>query len=172
MDTNLAIQPLSPSDWIAIASISVDVMAMIVGGFLAVWVVQSIQSKLDAEQKLREYFFSEVLDIRKANREVMQDVYNHCVKAKDFTKRMSTINKLTTELMNRLKLKYHVDDQELLIYQSDLNDKVSNRREYALAFQRNQVFQLAEDFEMELREFEATNGSKIFNDILLKLYES
>lgn len=172
MDTALVIQPLAPSDWLAITSILVDVMAMIVGGFLAIWVVQSIQSKLDAEQKLREYFFSEVLNIRKANREVMQDVYNHCVKARDFTKRMSTINQLTTELMNRLKLKYQVNDQNLLIFQSDLNDKVSNRYEYTAAFRRNRVFQLAEDFELELREFEATNGSKIFNDILLKLYES
>ena len=134
MDTALVIQPLAPSDWLAITSILVDVMAMIVGGFLAIWVVQSIQSKLDAEQKLREYFFSEVLNIRKANREVMQDVYNHCVKARDFTKRMSTINQLTTELMNRLKLKYQVNDQNLLIFQSDLNDKVSNRYEYTAAF--------------------------------------
>ena len=56
MDTFLSIISLSTGDWISLASIAVDVIAMAVGGFLAIWVVQSIQSKLDTEQKLRDYF--------------------------------------------------------------------------------------------------------------------
>lgn len=50
------IQKLAPSEWIALTSILIDVIAMLVGGLLAIWVVQRIQTKMDAEQKLKDFF--------------------------------------------------------------------------------------------------------------------
>lgn len=170
MDTFLSIISLSTGDWISLASIAVDVIAMAVGGFLAIWVVQSIQSKLDTEQKLRDYFCSELLSLRNGYRNVMQEVYCHRVKAKDFQKRMSTLGKLSTELMTRLNAKYSVDSQPLINYQLDLNSKVTDSQTYTNAYRHNRTFQLPDDLELDLREFEATKGSEVFNDMLMGIY--
>lgn len=170
MDTFLSIISLSTGDWISLASIAVDVIAMAVGGFLAIWVVQSIQSKLDTEQKLRDYFCSELLSLRNGYRNVMQEVYCHRVKAKDFKKRMSTLNKLSTDLMTRLNTKYGIDSQPLNRYQLDLNSMVTETQAYTNAFHCNRSFQLSDDLELDLREFEATEGSEVFNDILMGIY--
>lgn len=170
MDTFLSIISLSTGDWISLASIAVDVIAMAVGGFLAIWVVQSIQSKLDTEQKLRDYFCSELLSLRNGYRNVMQEVYCHRVKTKDFQKRMSTLGKLSTELMTRLNAKYSVDSQPLINYQLDLNSKVTDSQTYTNAYRHNRTFQLPDDLELDLREFEATKGSEVFNDMLMGIY--
>lgn len=170
MDTFLSIISLSTGDWISLVSIAVDVIAMAVGGFLAIWVVQSIQSKLDTEQKLRDYFCSELLSLRNGYRNVMQEVYCHRVKAKDFQKRMSTLGKLSTELMTRLNAKYSVDSQPLINYQLDLNSKVTDAQTYTNAYRHNRTFQLPDDLELDLREFEATKGSEVFNDMLMGIY--
>lgn len=170
MDTFLSIISLSTGDWISLASIAVDIIAMAVGGFLAIWVVQSIQSKLDTEQKLRDYFCSELLSLRNGYRNVMQEVYCHRVKAKDFKKRMSTLNKLSTELMTRLNAKYRIDSQPLIRYQVGLNFMVTETQAYTNAFRSNRAFQLSDDLELKLREFEATKGSEVFNDILMDIY--
>lgn len=170
MDTFLSIISLSTGDWISLASIAVDVIAMAVGGFLAIWVVQSIQSKLDTEQKLRDYFCSELLSLRNGYRNVMQEVYCHRVKAKDFKKRMSTLSKLSTDLMTRLNTKYGIDSQPLNRYQLDLNSMVTETQAYTNAFHRNRSFQISDDLELDLREFEAAEGSEVFNDILMGIY--
>lgn len=170
MDTFLSIISLSTGDWISLASIAVDVITMAVGGFLAIWVVQSIQAKLDTEQKLRDYFCSELLSLRNGYRNVMQEVYCHRVKAKDFKKRMSTLSKLSTDLMTRLNTKYGIDSQPLICYQLDLNSMVTETQAYTNAFRCNRAFQLSDDLELNLREFEATKGSEVFNDILMGVY--
>ena len=71
MVADVMIQKLAPSEWIALTSILIDVIAMLVGGLLAIWVVQRIQTKMDAEQKLKDYFFSELLDIREGYKNII-----------------------------------------------------------------------------------------------------
>ena len=172
MVADVMIQKLAPSEWIALTSILIDVIAMLVGGLLAIWVVQRIQTKMDAEQKLKDYFFSELLDIREGYKNIMSDLYRHRLKAKEFTHRMTTLSQLSTEIMQRLKGKYSIDDQELVNYRLDLNVKVTERLEYTSSYRRNSVLEFPDDFEMELRTFVSTTGSEVFNNIFLKIYSS
>ena len=85
---------------------------------------------------------------------------------------MTTLSQLSTEIMQRLKGKYSIDDQELVNYRLDLNVKVTERLEYTSSYRRNSVLEFPDDFEMELRTFVSTTGSEVFNNIFLKIYSS
>lgn len=171
MGTNVNYQGLSPSDWIALTSIFVDVLAMLVGAFIAVWVVRSIQSKLDSEQKLREYFHSEILSVRDGYRKILDDIYHHTMRPKEFQQRMSSLSILSTDIMLHVKEKYGIDDVRLVSFQLDLNEKISDEPGFLAAYIPNNVLEFPRTFEAELRQFEATNNS-VFNEIFVKLYKT
>ena len=164
MGANVNYQGLTPSDWIALTSVIVDVLAMLVGAFIAVWVVRSIQSKLDSEHKLREYFHSEILSVRDGYRKILDDIYHHTMRPKDFQQRMSSLSILSTDIMIHVKERYDIDDVRLVSFQLDLNEKISEESVFLAAY-------LPNTFEAELRQFEATNNS-VFNEILVKLYKT
>ena len=117
MGANVNYQGLTPSDWIALTSVIVDVLAMLVGAFIAVWVVRSIQSKLDSEHKLREYFHSEILSVRDGYRKILDDIYHHTMRPKDFQQRMSSLSILSTDIMIHVKERYDIDDVRLVSFQ-------------------------------------------------------
>lgn len=171
MDSNVTYQGLSPSDWIALTSILVDFLAMLVGAFIAVWVVKSIQSRLDAEQKLKEYFLSEMLSIRDGYRKILDDIYHHTMRPHDFKLRMSSLSILSTDIMRHMNQKYHVDSARLVSFQLDLNEKITDATIYVNAFIPDNVLVFPASFEDELRQFEATNNS-IFNEIFVNLYKT
>lgn len=171
MDTTLIYQELSPSDWIAITSILVDVIAMLVGAFIAVWIVKNIQRKLDAEQKLKEYFLSEMLAIRNGYHQILDEIYRHEMKAQDFKHRMSSLGILSTDIMRHLKEKYKIDDGHLVTFQLDLNEKITEDKIYVAAFFPNDKLSFPAAFETDLREFEAKNNA-VFNEILVNLYKT
>ena len=83
---------------------------------------------------------------------------------------MSTLSKLSTDLKTRLNTKYGIDSQPLNRYQLDLNSMVTDTQAYSIAFHCIWSFQLSDDLELDLREFEATEGSEVFNDILMGIY--
>lgn len=171
MGTNVNYQRLSPSDWIALTSIFVDVLAMLVGAFIAVWVVKSIQSKLDAEQKLKEYFHSEMLSVRNGYRKIFDDIYHHTMRPKDFIQRMNSLSILSTDIMLHIKERYDIDDVRLVSFQLDLNEKISEAPVFLTAYIPDNVLVFPGAFEAELRQFEAANNS-VFNEIFVKLYKT
>lgn len=171
MGTNVNYQGLSPSDWIALTSIFVDVLAMFVGAFIAVWVVKSIQSKLDAEQKLKEYFHSEMLSVRNGYRKIFDDIYHHTMRPKDFIQRMNSLSILSTDIMLHIKERYDIDDVRLVSFQLDLNEKISEAPVFLTAYIPDNVLVFPGAFEAELRQFEAANNS-VFNEIFVKLYKT
>lgn len=171
MGANVNYQGLTPSDWIALTSVIVDVLAMLVGAFIAVWVVRSIQSKLDSEHKLREYFHSEILSVRDGYRKILDDIYHHTMRPKDFQQRMSSLSILSTDIMIHVKERYDIDDVRLVSFQLDLNEKISEESVFLAAYLPNNILEFPKTFEAELRQFEATNNS-VFNEILVKLYKT
>lgn len=171
MGANINYQGLSPSDWIALTSIFVDVLTMLVGAFIAVWVVKSIQSKLDAEQKLKEYFHSEMLSVRNGYRKILDDIYHHTMRPKDFIQRMNSLSILSTDIMLHVKERYDIDDVRLVSFQLDLNEKISEAPVFLTAYIPDNVLVFSGAFEAELRQFEAANNS-VFNEIFVKLYKT
>lgn len=162
-------QCLIPSDWIALTSILVDFLAMLVGGFIAVWVVRSIQSKLESEQKLKEYFLSEMISIRDGYRKVMDDIYRHVMTPQEFRQRMTSLSIMSTDIMRHLKERYKIDDSKLLLFQLDLNVKITETLVFQNAYSNNTELRFSTIFENDLRQMEADSNT-IFNEIFVSLF--
>lgn len=161
---------LMPSDWIALTSILVDVLAMLISAFVAVWIVRKIQYQLDTEQKLRDYFLSEMLSIRNGYRKILDDIFRHDMRPRDFTQRMSSLNIMSADIMEHMKAKYNIDDTQLVLFQVELNIFVSEEPVFMAAYRNNDVLIFSPTFEMNLSQFEGRSNT-IFNDIFVSIYK-
>lgn len=161
---------LMPSDWIALTSILVDILAMLISAFVAIWIVRKIQYQLDTEQKLRDYFLSEMLAIRNGYRKILDDIFRHDMRPRDFTQRMSSLNIMSADIMEHMKAKYNIDDTQLVLFQVELNLFVSEEPVFMTAYRNNDILIFSTNFEMRLSQFEGRSNS-IFNDIFVSIYK-
>ena len=161
---------LSSSDWISLASIFVDLLAIVVGAFIAIWVVEKIQSKQESRKVLKDYFASEIINLRNSYRAIISEIYSQKMKPKEFKNRMSLLGIQATDLVSNIKNVFEIEGG-IIEYQVELNVLVSNDETYNSCYKRNSAVTFSEAFIASLKKFDADN-SGVFNNLLIKIYES
>lgn len=161
---------MTSSDWLSLSSICIDIVGIIVGGFIAIWVVQKIQSKLDTEQKLKDYFCEELKIVRDGYREIVQSLCNGSMPARDFKNRMHSLSIQSNDLMKHLNKLFGIKNT-IKSFQWQLHLMVENSSIFDTAFTNNQNLNFSQSFIDDLRRFVAKNSS-LFNNIVEKLYKN
>lgn len=161
---------METSDWLSLASICIDIVSIIISGGIAIWIVKYIQSKLDTEQKLRDYFCEEVKIIRDEYRKILDEIYNDQLRPKKFQSEMSSLNNKSTDIMNHLEQKFGVNSEALTNFQLALNTKVSEDDKFIHAYNTNSKVKFSDEFITQIRNIEANNSS-VFNDLIEQVYE-
>lgn len=156
------------SNWLSLASVLSDILAICVGGIVAFWVVDKVQARLESDKLLRDYFASEIIAMRKSYQEIVNDIYSQRLKPKNFVNKINSISAQLTDISKRLSDGYGIDNG-IIDYQVELNTMVSDDPSYIKNFKRNTAVTFSEDFINRIRLFEARNCS-VFNDVLEKIY--
>lgn len=159
------------ADWLQASNICVTICSIIVTAWVAIWVVQSLQKKIDTESTLRNHFAQEVIQLRTDTREYIQNLlskkeYSVVIKRNHFQ-----FQKRVNDLLNLLNEKYDIDNiNSLKAYRTELSSIIDRDINYIKKYNISQKIHLTDETKKQISKLHADNDH-IFNEILLKIYE-
>lgn len=65
---------VTTSDWLSITSIAVSAIGIVVSAMVAIWIVDTLQKRLETRHQLKDHFSKEVLTVREQYRQIVRDL--------------------------------------------------------------------------------------------------
>lgn len=159
------------SDYLVATQIVIAVIDILITAFVAFWVVQSVQSKIDSEKVLKDFFSKELIQLRSDLRSFLDKLIAGGVEAQSIKRGHHLLSVRIQDLLSAMSKKYGIDKRFLKAYRLNLMKIVEADDSYVQSFSTNGMVTLKEETVSELHALR-TNNDHLFNDILLKLYET
>ncbi|SHG37471.1 hypothetical protein SAMN05443549_103432 [Flavobacterium fluvii] len=115
----------------------IEIFGIIVNFFLAIWIVRTIQNKLNNKRVLKDHFISEIKELRIEYNDYIKNCYAGNLIPQDTLRWFKLINIKTIHLMGEISNLYKVNCPELNSFHNDLRDIITNAPEYSTNFRRN-----------------------------------
>ena len=158
------------ADYLQASYICVTALSILVTAYVAVWVVKSVQRKLDTERTLKDHFAHELIGLRNEARSFIRDVISGGMKAKDIKYNHNHLRSHITDLQKLLNQKYDISKTFLTAYKMNLIKIIEKDDAYNNAFKENQEVTFSSDTAAALHKLGHENDH-VFNEVLLKIYE-
>lgn len=152
---------ITVSDWIQIGGIAIT-------AGLSIWIVNTIQAKVDSKRFIKEFFINEILEIRNEYRVLIGQLKNGELKPRMVKYKTKELNIRVNDLMSILKEQYNINFNYLLSYQLELLSIVMDSREFITNFTSNSTFSLSEQTLGDLSVFENENDGK-FSKLIMEV---
>ena len=160
----------SIADYLQASYICLTALSILVTAYVAVWVVRSVQRKIDTERTLKDHFAREIISLRKEARSYISDVIKGGMKAQDIKYNYNHLRSHITDLQNILNQKYNINKACLRAYKMNLIKIIEKDEAYINAYQNNHEVTLSNDTTTALQKLGRENDH-LFNDVLLMIYE-
>ena len=160
---------LSPSDWLSIVSIAVSAIGIVVSAIVAIWIVDTLQKRLDRNHQLKDHFSKEVLDVREQYRRLVRDLTGTSQRPKQIVNNFKMTSIYANDLLKLLNTQFGTPTEILQPFQTELLSIATECDEYNNAYRRNRKFQYRKVTIDAIREFEKKHD-KLFNEILMTIY--
>lgn len=158
-------------DFLAATQIVVAVIDILITAFVAIWVVQSVQSKIDSEKLLKDFFSKELIQLRSDLRSFLDKLIMGGFEAQSIKREHHLLSVRIQDLLSAMNKKYGIDKRLLKAYRLHLMKIVEDDDNYEQSFRTNERVMLMDATVSKLHTLR-TNNDHLFNDILLKLYET
>ena len=157
------------SDWLSVISILVDILSILFGGWIAYWVASTIQSALNKEEKLKDYFASELIGLKDEFQRIIDEVkYGHPL-PKELKAKINSLSNKSTSIMQSLNSKYRINDDIASILLT-FSTQVMESNEFETNYRTNNAVTFSANVKSEVELLEREKV-KLYNDLLLHLYE-
>ena len=160
---------LSPSDWLSVTSIAVSAIGIVVSALVAIWIVDTLQKRLDRNHQLKDHFSKEVLSVREQYRNLVRDLTGSSQRPKQIVNNFKITSIYANDLLKLMNTQFGTPTDILQPFQTELLDIATECEEYNNAYSRNRIFQYRKVTIDAIREFEKKHD-KLFNDILMTIY--
>lgn len=160
---------LSPSDWLSVTSIAVSAIGIVVSALVAIWIVDTLQKRLDRYHQLKDHFSKEVLSVREQYRNLVRDLTGSSQRPKQIVNNFKITSIYANDLLKLMNTQFGTPTDILQPFQTELLDIATECEEYNNAYSRNRKFQYRKVTIDAIREFEKKHD-KLFNDILMTIY--
>ena len=157
------------SDWLSIISILVDILSVLFGGWIAYWVASTIQSALNKEEKLKDYFASELICLKDEFQRIIDEVkYGH-PRPRELKAKINSLSIKSTSIMQSLNTKYEIKD-EIAQFLLNFSEQVMVCNEFETNYRTNNAVTFSANVKSQVELLEREKV-KLYNDLLLRLYE-
>lgn len=158
------------ADWLQASYISITALGVVVTGFMAFWVANTIQRKIDNERTLKDFYVSEI----KALREEARSLINHYVVGGSQTaEQMKTshfvLQTHINDLLRSLRHQYAIGNTYMQAYKSGVLTILEKDSNFIASFKDKSVVSLSDESKKSLRNLEMKNDH-LFGDLILKVY--
>ena len=157
-------------DYLSAAQIVIGLIEILVTAFVAIWIVQSVQTKIDNEKVLKDFFSSELIQLRADLRLFIAKLMKGELEARTIKQEHNLLRVRINDLLSALNKKYEVDKKLLGAYRQNLLKIVEADENYIDSFAGNKRVSLTNETVLKLQKLRSDNDH-LFNDILIKLYE-
>lgn len=158
------------SDYLQATQIMVSVIEILVTAFVAIWVVQSVQTEIDREKVLKDYFSGELIQLRTDLRAFLDLLIRGEMEAQSIKREHNLLRVRIKDLLDVLNEKFNVDKKYLSAYRQGLLKIIEADENYEKGYSNNLKVKLTENTVTRLHKLR-TDNDHIFNYILLKLYD-
>lgn len=158
------------SDYLQATQIMVSVTEILVTAFVAIWVVQSVQTEIDREKVLKDYFSGELIQLRTDLRAFLDLLIRGEMEAQSIKREHNLLRVRIKDLLDVLNEKFNVDKKYLSAYRQGLLKIVEADENYEKGYSNNLKVKLTDNTVTRLHKLR-TDNDHIFNYILLKLYD-
>lgn len=158
------------ADYLQASYVCLTALSIVVTAFMAVWVVRSVQRKIDNEQTLKDHLAHEVIELRKDTRDFMSKIIAGGLNAKEIKRSHYRLSSHINDLLSLLNKKYKIDKRYLKAYRQNVMKIIEDDDSFTLAFEKDGNVSLSTKTATKLHEIEIKNDH-LFNEILLKIYE-
>ena len=159
------------TDFLQATQIVVSVIEILITAFVAIWIVQSVQTKIDSEKVLKDFFSSELIQLRMDLRSFLDKLIRGEIEAQSIKRDHNLLRVRINDLLTALNKKFKVDKKYLGAYRQNLLKIVEADENYNKGYATNERVKLTENTITRLHKLR-TENDHLFNDILLKLYDS
>lgn len=157
------------SDWLSVISILVDILSILFGGWIAYWVASTIQSALNKEEKLKDYFASELIGLKDEFQRIIDEVkYGHPL-PKELKAKINSLSNKSTSIMQSLNSKYRINDDIASILLT-FSTQVMESNEFETNYRTNNAVTFSANVKNQVEMLEREKV-RLYNDLLLHLYE-
>lgn len=113
-------QGWSSSDYLVATQIVIAVIDILITAFVAFWVVQSVQSKIDSEKVLKDFFSKELIQLRSDLRSFLDKLIAGGVEAQSIKRGHHLLSVRIQDLLSAINKKYGIDKRFLKAYRLNL----------------------------------------------------
>lgn len=159
------------ADYLQATQIVVSVIEILITAFVAIWVVQSVQTKIDSEKVLKDFFSGELIQLRADLRSFLDKLIRREIEAQSIKRDHNLLRVRINDLLSALNKKFKIDKKYLGAYRQNLLKIVEGDENYVKGFASNEKVQLKEETINRLQKLR-TENDHLFNDILIELYDS
>lgn len=157
------------ADYLQASQIILTILEIVITTFVAVWVVRSVQRKLDNERILKDFLAHELIDLRSEVRTFIDKLISGNIKANSIKREHHLLSIRMKDLLDILYNKYKIDKKYLKAYRQNLLKIVENDSTYQDNSENDVTIVLVQETIDKLHELRSRNDH-LFNDILLKVY--
>ena len=158
------------ADWLQASYISITALGVVVTGFMAYWVTNTIQRKIDNERTLKDFYTEEIKALRNEARNLIREFTSGQKKSAEEMKRSHFILQThINDLLRNLKLQYPIDDNCMQSYKTEILTILEDDEEYTKSFKNKTTVDLSDETKKKLQNLEM-RSDHLFSDLILKVY--
>lgn len=160
----------SSSDWLSLAAVLVNILAILIGASVAFKVASSIQRKLNNDGKLKDYYANELISLKNEYQHVIEKVYYDTPTPLKLKAEINSLSKQITSTMRCLHDIYNIEDT-LADSLLEFSTIVMECPEYENCANDNNPIDFSEETKRKVLDIQSSK-TDLFNRILSQVYVS
>lgn len=146
----------------------IDILSIVVNSFLAIWIVKTIQNKLNNKRVLKDHFISEIKDLRSEYNDYLRKLSYMAISPKGTPRFFKYLDIKKNHLLNDLGSIYCVKNDKLNLFHSELRELITNCEEFTENYREDNEFSLRSKTKAKLDRIQIKyNG--IFNELIISV---
>ena len=149
------------SDWISIASI-------IVNAILAIWIIKTVQDKVNNKRILKDHLINEIKEVRDEYRFFLNQLFSNKIKPSHIAPWFKLMNIKINDLLDLISQKGSIDKNILNPYQIELRDTITELDEYISNYISDEKILLSPISQIKVIRFQQ-KYNHLFNKAIVKI---
>lgn len=145
----------------------INISSILINAGIAIWIVHTIQNKLNNKRVLKDFYIDEVKELRYEYKKYLTDLINGDISPKNVISWHKLMNIKVEDLMMDLKNIYRFDNSLLKPYQIELRELITENPDFIDQFNSEKLTLTSNSINIIIK-FQQ-NNNRLFSDLIVKI---
>lgn len=162
---------MNDTSWADYMHIFLDILSIVVTAVVSIWIVKTVQKKINNQRSLKDYLISELSVTQNEYRELLSNIGKGKASPKLLRVEFRKLSNRLGDLMCIINVRYGAIPSFMNCYQSELPMIIQDDKNYMNVYRNDSKFTLTPQTTDELCKFEKKNGH-LFYDLVITINEA